>query len=336
MFKLLFLAVGLLAAASGWGQVSVISVTDEDKYTTKEDFSHTFEYFILPLDGKTGPGGKCQATRIGRRWFATAAHCVQHACANGCQIQMDLLEQPVSALATVKHTPKNPAVFVHPDFAYNVFVKNDFALIRLDLDRAPLTYYKRAGQGKRVGQTRAQFDAFLAKTPSARRGMRRVQSPSFPPILVFDNDANYLLKSKISVISIFDGERSVKPNPHAVHYVRALELAYTNNFGVRRGMSGSGVMSNTGEFLGIISGIFQIAKAGKDASAAPEVQNEFFMFFAFNRPAVEFMKNVMGSDFYKLELKDAYPNFVSYSRRNYSAIINRMRGFNKQAKTSSN
>ena len=71
------------------GDVGIAYVTDENKHSTKADFAHTFEYFVLP-EGSSSSGSKCQATRIGRRWFATAAHCVT-GCQNGCQIQMDFL-----------------------------------------------------------------------------------------------------------------------------------------------------------------------------------------------------------------------------------------------------
>lgn len=316
-------------------EVSVVSVTDENKHATKSDFLHTFEYYILPLnDTDTASGvrqvGKCQATRIGRRWFATAAHCVVNTCKNGCQIQMDLLESSVSALATVSHTKKKPAVFVMPDFSYNIFVKNDFALIRLDIDRTPLVYYRRSSDGTRFLLSKKQFDQSLAKKPSVRSALYRIQSPSFPPIVEFDK-GNYLLDRTISVISIFNGVRSVKPNPNPVHYVGKLGFCYTKNFGVRRGMSGSGVMSNTGEFLGVISGIFQTTKMPVDKEKNPVVQDEKFMFFVFNKPAIEFMKEVMGSDSYKLDIKDAYPNFVRKSRRDYSEIINRMEDFYKQS-----
>ena len=128
MWKTIVLLTCLLGTASVWGQVSVISVTDEDKHTRKEDFYHTFEYYITPTGEKAASFSKCQATRIGRRWFATAAHCVQQPCQNGCLIQMDLLEQPVSALARVTHTAKKPAVFVHPGFSAQKMVKNDFAI----------------------------------------------------------------------------------------------------------------------------------------------------------------------------------------------------------------
>ena len=52
MWKTIVLLTCLLGTASVWGQVSVISVTDEDKHTRKEDFYHTFEYYITPTGEK--------------------------------------------------------------------------------------------------------------------------------------------------------------------------------------------------------------------------------------------------------------------------------------------
>ena len=76
-----------------------------------------------------------------------------------------------------------------------------------------------------------------------------------------------------------------------------------------------------------------MSKAAPDEKSAPQLQNEWFMFFAFNRPALEFMESVMGSDFYKLDIKDAYPNYVRKSRRNYSEIVSRMKEFYKKQQT---
>lgn len=319
MWKTIVLLTCLLGVAPVWGQVSVISVTDEDKHTRKEDFYHTFEYYITPTGKKAASVSKCQATRIGRRWFATAAHCVQQNCQNGCLIQMDLLEQPVSALARVTHSAKKPAVFVHPDFSPQKMVKNDFALIRLDLDRAPITYYRRAGgkQKNNLALTRAQFDAFLRQNLQASRQYRRIVSPEFPPLVLFD-DGNYVIDRDLSVISIFGGKREIKPDPYPVYYVKALGFAYTHNFGIRKGMSGSGVMSNTGELVGIISANLTSVRGVGNKAARKE---EYFMFPVFNAEIASFMESVMGSDYYKLDWKDAFPDFVRKSQRDFSPVV---------------
>ena len=318
--KIIILLLWLFPFVS-YAQVSVLSVTDENQYTQKDEFSHTFEYHILPLTKNKDTVGKCQATRLSRRWFVTAAHCVR-SCSAGCKIEMDLLEQSTSARASVTHTPKNPAVFVDPEYSPRTFVKHDMALIRLDLDNTPLIYYRRGTEKDPVNRllTKKQFNRFLARHPQARSALSHVQNPSFPPILVFD-EGNYRLDRTLSVISIFSGKRTVKINTAPVHYVKELGYAYTSNFGIIHGMSGSGVMSNTGELVGLISGVFQVTKIPAPGSQAAPSSQEFFMFFAFNQPAIEFMKSVMGSDFDKLEIKDAYPAYVSKSRQNYKRII---------------
>ena len=43
-----------------------------------------------------------------------------------------------------------------------------------------------------------------------------------------------------------------------------------------------------------------------------------------------FMEQTMGSDYYKLTWKDAYPSFVYKSRRNYASVIESVNYINKQ------
>ena len=328
IYKLFLLITVCCWSSSLWGQVGVISITDEDKHTRKEDFYHTFEYYITPADGVISSVGKCQATRIGRRWFATAAHCVQKNCQNGCSIQMDLLEQPVSALVRVTHTEKRPAVFVHPEFSEQKMVKNDFALIRLDLDRAPRTYYRRANgkQKYNMGLSKQQFNAFLQQNREAARQFRRISSPEFPPVVLFD-EGNYLIDRDLSVVSIFGGKREIKPDPYPVYYVKNLGFAYTTNFGIRKGMSGSGVMTNTGELIGIISANLTSIRGISKKGAKTE---EYFMFPVFNKEIASFMESVMGSDYYKLDFKEAFPSYVKKSHRDFSDVIEAVTFVNQQ------
>ena len=231
---------------------------------------------------------------------------------------MDLLEHNVSVLAAVYHSAEKPAIFVHPNYSDDVFAKNDFALIQLDLRRAPLTYYIRTKDPNApdIAWSKERFDLFLEKNRKIKSQYAHVLSPTFPPILVFD-EGNYLLDRKLSVISIFNGKREVKVNPHAVYYLKALGYAFTNNFGIRKGMSGSGVMTNTGELAGIISANMDIwFQNGKGKE-----NFDYFIFPVFNESLLSFMRETMGGDFYQIEQKDAYPYAVRKTHKDFSSLI---------------
>ena len=313
--KIVSICLCLLLSCLAWAEVSVISVTDENKHSSKEDFYHTFEYFISAPGAQ---GSKCQATRIAPHWFVTAAHCVKELCAKQCTLQMDLLEAPVSVLAEGNHTLQKPAVFVHPGYQATRKVKNDFALIYLNLNQAPKTYYRRATakNPQNVAMRVRDFTAWLNRNPRTARMYRQVLSPQLPPIAVFGN-ANYELDRTVSVISIFDGKRNVRVNPNPVYYVKDLGYAYTQNFGVRKGMSGSGVMTNTGELIGIIS-----AYVGADLYKGKEKlkHEELFVFPVFNETLVSFMQEVMGSDFNRVSQKDAFPYLARKTRKSFNEI----------------
>ncbi len=315
MLKKIFLFLFCFCTLPLGAEVSILTVTDEDKHQTKEDFQHTYEYFITSDSSSM----KCQATRIASRWFATAAHCVKNLCQNKCKIQMDLMDTPVSLLAQETHDKQHKIVFVHPGYNPSKMVKDDFALIKLDVRQAPKIYYRRAT--KKGAPNRAMeandFFAWLKPRSSAMSKYNKALRPTLPPLVDFSVPRNYEIDRKLSVISIFDGARSVKKATSPVYYVKSLGYAYTTNFGIRKGMSGSGVMSNTGELMGIISSNVgeNWYKNGEKVS-----RNEWFMFPVFNESILTFMKTTMGSDFDKIDFKDAYPSFVKKTKQDFTGV----------------
>ena len=214
-------------------------------------------------------------------------------------------------------------MFVHPDYDLEIPALDDFALIRLDLNRASYYYFRRVPHAKPGEAVSKQtFNRFLNNHRQAASKLRRVLSGDLPPILAFDDDT-YQLDRKISVISIFDGVRAIKPNPNPVYYVKDLGFGYTKNFGVRSGMSGSGVMSNTGELVGMVSANLYVSAAETDRRTKKPVtlEYDFFLFSAFNKPMRAFMEETMGSDYYQLEFKDAYPQYIAPGKRGDHTII---------------
>jgi len=306
-------------------EVSTFSVVDENKHSKKEDFYHTFEYLILPPGQQNGQVKKCQATRVTPKWFVTAAHCVRESCQDGCEIQLDLLGYSPSVLARFTHPSKKnrknqkPIVFVHPNYSPNVFAKNDFALLHLDVNNAPKIHYLRPTPKQNYRQIipAKQFNDFLEKNRGAKAALTHALHPKLPPILYFD-EGNFVLDRKISVIAIFDGVRDVKPDPNPVYYLKALGFAHTKNFGVRQGMSGSGVMTNTGELIGMVAGNFETWQQQGNNIQKGE---DYFMFPVFNKGLMDFMKNTMGSDFDKITIKEAYPYCVSKTGKDFSRLI---------------
>ncbi|MBP5616243.1 MAG: trypsin-like serine protease [Elusimicrobiaceae bacterium] len=303
-----------LVALPALAEVSVLSVKEENKNTKKEDFYHTFEYYVSAGNKHS----KCQATRITSQWFITAAHCVE-LCAKECTLQVDLLEQPVSALVEAKHSAKKPIIFVHPAYNPKKKVTADLALFRLDLNRASKTYYMRTADqnAPNIEISEKQFAQWLDKHRRAKSQYLHALSPQMPPLVVFDDRNNYELDRKISVISIFGGRRNIKANPNPVYCVKKEGYCYTKNFGVRRGMSGSGVITNTGELLGIVS-----AYVGLDWFKGEEkkAHQEFFLFPIFNDNILAFIQEVMGNDFAKISQQDAYPYLVKKLRADFVPV----------------
>ena len=98
-------------------------------------------------------------------------------------------------------------------------------------------------------------------------------------------------------------------------------------------MSGSGVMSNTGELVGMVAGNFETwYRQGN----GPKKEENYFMFPVFNKGLVDFMKETMGSDFDKLYIKEANPYCVSKTRQNFTTLVQMVDQANKRSQAAAN
>lgn len=312
-------------------QVSVISVSQQDRYTKMEDFWHTFEYYIITPSGKFA---KCQATRIGKRWFLTAAHCLKDMCKGNCLIRFDMMGQEASAFGEIWHISKpgpnqrrNEIAFVHPKYDPTVITKNDVALLKFDFDKARFSYYKRGDAGN-MAISQAQFNRYLQTNANARAEYQRVLNPENIPIVTFDK-GNYRLDRDISVVSIFSGVRSIKKDPNPAYYLDKLGFAYTRNFGMREGISGSGVMVNTGELIGIVSSNVVISTYNNQNNKKIK-RDDYFMFTTLDPEVKEFMIDTMGSDYSRLDMREAYPDYVKKDYGKHEDILFAVNDANKK------
>ena len=73
--------------------VDFITISDEGQYKSVKDFTNTYE--INFNQHHTKELLKCQAVRLSKNWFITAAHCVNNICTeNDCSFQARLLVGP--------------------------------------------------------------------------------------------------------------------------------------------------------------------------------------------------------------------------------------------------
>ena len=248
--KILFLLLSVFMITFLQAEVSFITLNDEKSYDSVKDFSNTYEINF----NKHGSSevAKCQAVRLAKNWFITAAHCVKSPCDDGtCSFQARLIVGPnYEADLTTTHGKK--------------FSKKIFNFSKTKLDNKDLLYdialiYFDPKETKTVFKDPLHMHyiseaEFLRRIPSKATYLRALNGTHLPTILVINNKQPIVLKRNLSIVSIWSGKRDLLKNSDApVFYSPKLANIITRNFGVIKGISGSGVMTNTGELLGIVS-----------------------------------------------------------------------------------
>jgi len=286
LFLLLFLIVTPLTA-----DVSFMTVSNEDSYNSVKDFTNTYE--INLNKHKTSNIVKCQAVRLARNWFITAAHCVKDVCAGDCSFQARLMVGPDYEVDFTTTQAKKMSKKIFTFAKTKLETKQtlyDIALIYFD-PKETKTIWK--DNNNRI-LTESQF---LTRVSSRAAYARALNGTNLPTILVIDSKMPLVLNRDLSIISIWSGKKELlkKETKFPVFYSSRLSNIITENFGVIKGISGSGVMTNTGELVGIVSAKADLVrKSGDEQEVTPLVyiapfDNEIIDFILKHIPGISYI-----------------------------------------------
>ena len=241
--------------------VGLISSAEEiNSYATTDDFSNTFEINIAPITQVhqnkqyfSVQVGKCQAVRLSKSWFITAAHCVEEPCKQGCDMQARLIVGRNYEMDLISQSTKtSKQVFVHPDRNKDKHLSSyDIALIYFSPANSKFVYKDTQTQ---KGLTKQEF---LNRLRNYKLYKRALSSYNTPTLLIMGKYRKYgpILARKFSVLSSFEDKRKVlRSNGKAIYYPNS-KTFILENFGIKQGISGSGLMTSKGELAGITSTI---------------------------------------------------------------------------------
>lgn len=319
--KLLYsLFLMLILPAAIFAEVSFVSVNDEAAYKEVSDFSNTYE-INFNRHGENNIN-KCQAVRLQEYWFLTAAHCVENACRDNCSFQARLIVGPnYEADMTITHTPKSPKIYKHSKAKIDKMSSSyDLALLHFKPSETKVVY---KDMSVRIPLTETQF---LRRIPNDSLYYKAVKGTNIPSLLVMDSDSGKILDREISVISIWDGKKNVMNNNQPVIYSPANKLLFTNNFGIQKGISGSGVMTNTGELVGIVSALDNISAFNHKTKKYENIHLVYFS--AFDKDALNFIQEHVGGVSYIEATAEDYKN-LNKDQKDFLKAIDTMHSMRK-------
>jgi hypothetical protein len=260
------------------------------------NFNNTYEINIVK--GKPGPGSnemaKCQAVRLSKEWFITAAHCLKPICDGGCTIYARLLIGPgyEMDIKTEHASMSGNAVKLHEREKVNQSgVGYDIALINFASAESEYVY-KDLENAHLIPQ-----DMFMEKVKyNLKEYTEAREGVNFPSLLLLKAQTPKLLNRYLAVASIWDGKTEVLSTFGPVFYSPKNQYLYTNNFGIRQGISGSGVVTSSGELAGIVSSTGAMQQQSQEGTKALD----YTFLSVFDEYALGFIRRNIGNVQYKV------------------------------------
>lgn len=248
-------------------------------------YNNTYEIKIYKDGGKTE--NKCQAVRLAKDWFITAAHCVVPVCNSNCIITVKMANTPSYELTMdTKHEGSSKAVFLHSKSKEDQ-VSYDIALLKFAPEKT--TYYFK---DKKNFTLLTKQEAFAKLTPAQQTEFKEaIDGVNFPVILELKTETPKILKRILAVASVWDYDKNILSSYDYVFFSPAKNWLYTDNFGIRQGISGSGVMAGTGELVAIVSAVAHMQRTISDGYTSQKKDVNFSMFSTFDDSVLSFLKS---------------------------------------------
>lgn len=263
---------------------------------TALDAASVYEIFINKQDSISG--SKCQAVRLNDTWFLTAAHCVLPSCESKCEVRTTLISNNMFeiALETKHNSLGKKAVYTHPKAKENNS-SYDIALINFEDNNSNFIY-----KDTSYTYTREQF--LKIYTSQADIALEKAQKFTNPPtILLIKNSPNLtlpkILKRNLIVDSIWGADVSSLHSRDTVFYSPKNKFIYTRNFGIKQGISGSGVFTDKNELVAVVSSVTNTERTILSENKTEQVN--FSVFSTFDEETENFLRKVP-----YLSFKNAY------------------------------
>lgn len=244
---------------------------------------------------------RCQAVRIAPKWYLTAAHCVRPYCDKECQITVQLLQGPLQASARLMHTSAAPRVFVPPAYrtGSSRSIRADLALIRFDPAEEEYFFYEAAS--KQVLDKGTFIKRLNASEYADQRGQWQALENARPKLLSVNNSVSRRVLFPLAVPDLREDGIFFKQSAGDFYYFTELRHYMGPNFGVEKGMSGSGVVLPGGEVIGVVSS--RLNNTGKlvtynekdEPVGSVPYSSEYFLFTPVSRENAAFIRATVNS-----------------------------------------
>ncbi len=266
----------------------------------------------------------CQAVRIHKNWFLTAAHCVYTACSGSqpCTVQITMAEAEMRQMARVYHSTSSQRVFIYPGFflGQNRISSVDVALIRFDAESADFSYAKKENGGwKNISQE--SFYARLPECPETQDQLNAIGAR----LISSANLGTARFRPGIVVPKTVKGEVYYLQSPSDdIYFLEKLQHFISPGFGVRRGNSGGGVFTPQGDLVGLVSSLMYSKNGsasfydaeGKAVLTLKDAR-DYFLFTGFNGATMNFIRNRVPS----LRVIGADMGYTQPVNKNFEEIV---------------